>query len=111
MATLYITEFTSGTMAGLGSVTASYPIPAPAVNSINAEQHVQISGASVLSNPFNDLTTFVMVNCDSACALAWGPTTSPPTAVATSQRLGANETRFYGVPVGKKWEVAVIAAT
>lgn len=108
MATLYITEFTSASMAGLGSITNSYPIPAPSVDTINAEQHVQISASSVLSNPFNDLTTFVMVNCDAACSLAWGPTTAAPVAVATSQRLGANETRFYGVPKGKKWEVAVI---
>lgn len=95
MATLYITEF-----AGI-----ALGFPAPMTPPL-AEQHVQISGSSVISAPFNAATTFVMVNCDTACNLAWGKT---PVADALSQRMSANETRFYGVPLGQAFEVAVIA--
>lgn len=98
MATLYISEF----------VTMGNASMAPLVPAI-VEQHVQIGSSSVLSSPFNKNTKIVMVNCDTACCLAWGPASVSPVAVTTSQRMGANETRFYNVPPG--YELAVIAAT
>ena len=104
MAVLYITEFSNGTVAPLlGDVTLDYPIPAPMTPPV-AEQNVPFTGTSVQSDPFNDATTFIMVNTDAACSLAFG---ADPTAVVTAQRLAANETRFYGVTPGEL--VAVIA--
>jgi|SRR6267154_2354170 len=100
MATLYITELKSIIFAGNQAVLA------PASNTITAEQDVAIGGSSVQSAAFAATTNFVMVNCDSACSLAWG---ANPTAVTTAHRLGANETRFYGVIPGQK--LAVIANT
>ena len=49
-----------------------------------------------------------MINTDQPCSVAWG---TAPVAVATAQRLGANETRFYGVPPGGGFKVAVITNT
>lgn len=107
MAVLYITEFANAAMAGLVNVTPSFPLPAPLVPGV-VEQHVAIGGGSVASAAFDPTTTFVMVNCDVACSLAWG---ANPTAVTTAQRMGANETRFYGVPAGSNLKVAVIGNT
>ena len=108
MATLYITEFSNAAMAGLVSPTSAFPLPAPLVSGDSAvmvEQHVTIGGSTTQSAAVAATTTFVMLNCDNACSLAWG---TNPTAVATAQRMGANETRFYGVPPGKAYKVAVI---
>ena len=103
MATLYVTEFAAGTVAGLvGSVTTEFPVPAPMTPPV-AEQHIAIGAGSLPSAAFNADTAFVMVNCDATCSLAWG---AAPVAVATAQRMAANETRFYGVVPGQK--VAVI---
>lgn len=107
MSTLYITEYKNATMAGLAAISNAFPLPAP-LNPPLAEQHVAIGSGSVKSAAFNDSTTFVMVNCDQACSLAWG---TDPTAVATAQRMGPNETRFYGVPAGGAYKVAVIQNT
>lgn len=106
MATLYITEFADATVADLtGSVTLQWPIPAPMTPPV-AEQHIAITGSSTASAAFNANTTFVMVETDAICSLAWG---SSPTAVTTAQRMAANEVRFYGVVPGQK--VAVISNT
>ena len=93
MATLYITEFQSPSQNFLAPQT-------PPV----AEQHVAISGSSTQSAAFNALTTFVMVETDAICSLAWG---ADPTAVTTAQRMNANEVRFYGVVPGQKLAVIV----
>lgn len=108
MAVLYITEFSNAAMAGLISPTTAFPLPAPLVSgddTVMVEQHVTISGSTTQSAAFAATTTFVMLNCDVACSLAWG---TNPMAVATAQRMGANETRFYGVPKGAGYKVAVI---
>ena len=105
MATLYITElqFLPQLDAG-GSVI----IQAPVVPG-TAEQHIAITGASVASAAFNINTKFVMLNADAVCSLAWSADGTTPTAVTTAQRMGANETRFYGVR--SQALVAVIANT
>ena len=108
MATLYITEFANAAMGGLIGPTSSAPLAAPLTPPV-AEQSVGIGGSSNASLAFNAFTTFVMVNCDTACSLAWGPVSEPPVAVTTAQRMGPNETRFYGVPKGQNYAVAVIA--
>lgn len=97
MATLYITEFSS--------ISSSYPAPAtPPI----AEQHVQIGSDSVTSAEFNDETTFVMLSCDAAACLAFG---TAPVAEGHTQYMPANTTRFYGVPKGQGYVVAVIQQT
>lgn len=107
MAVLYISEFADQGMAGLVNITPSFPLPAPLVPAV-VEQHLAIGGGSVASAAFDATTTFVMLNCDVACSIAWGTT---PVAVATAQRMGANETRFYAVPKGAAYKVAVITNT
>lgn len=100
MATLYITE-----LSGLSFDPHGNDVMAPAMPPL-VEQTLGISGSSQVSNPFSPSTRYVMLNCDSVCSLAWG---TNPTAAVTAQRMGANETRFYGVIPGQ--QVAVIANT
>jgi hypothetical protein len=97
MAVLYITECDSLALESYGR-----PIAAPRMAPI-AEQHVAIGGSSAQSATFNPKTRFIMVHTDAICSIAWGVN---PTAVATAQRLAANETRYYGVNPGEK--IAVI---
>lgn len=101
--TLYITEFAGSAPVGGRAGSISPPMTPPL-----AEQHVQVSSSSVTSAPFNAKTTFVMVCSDVASCLAWG---TAPTADPLSQRMAANETRFYGVPRGGNFVVAVILPT
>ena len=102
MATLYITECNKQAMGGLApSVSNAFPVSAPQMPPV-AEQAIAIGGTSTQSAAFNAATSFVMVSCDVTCSLAWG---TNPTAVATAQRMYANETRFYGVTAGQKLAV------
>ncbi len=102
MARLFITEF--GKMPILANSAPQCPF-APGV----AEQLVTFSGSSTASLTFSETTSFVMVNTDTTCSLAWSVTSDDPTAVTSSQRVSANETRFYGVRAGGK--LAVIQNT
>lgn len=103
MAVLYVSEYVYLAQAAPGP--SGYPLAAPAEPSV-AEQNVPIGGSSTQSAAFNAQTTFVMINCDEACSVAFG---TNPTAATTAKRLAANETRFFGVPAGKSYKVAVIA--
>lgn len=71
-----------------------------------AQQQVTVGGASAQSQPFADTTRFVRVHTDVACRIAFG---SSPTASATSMRMPANATEFFGVTPGHR--IAVIATT
>ena len=71
------------------------------------EQSITVSGVSTQSAAFNAQTSYVMIHAQEAACLAWG---TNPTAVTTKQRIGANETRFVGVPLNKSFKVAVITA-
>lgn len=104
MARLYITEFAEMPQLNSAGVIPQCPV-APGI----AEQSVAIGGGSVASAAFNQGTKFVMLNSDAVCSLAWSSDGTPATAVATAQRMSANETRFYGVHPGGK--VSVIANT
>ena len=103
MAVLYISEFTYLGQAGPG--VSQFPVAAPLTPPV-AEQDVSIGSTSAASSAFNALTTFIMVNTDENCCLAFG---TAPVAVITAHRMGANETRFYAVKPGE--QIAVIAAT
>jgi hypothetical protein len=101
MAFLYITEFSDIAATGGGS-----ELVAPHMNSITANQRIDIGGASVQSAAFQPSTRGILINCDTACSIAGGP---DPVAVVTEHRMAANETRFYGVQGGLK--LAVIENT
>jgi hypothetical protein len=71
-----------------------------------AEQVRTVSGASAQTAAFNAQTAFVMVHTTEIVCLKFG---ADPTAVTTSHRMGAGETRFYGVTPGHK--LAAIVGT
>jgi hypothetical protein len=96
MATLYITEYNDAPATKNGVV-----IPSGSEPNV-AEQAVPITGVSAVSAVFGPQTSFIMVNTDTTCSLAFG---SSPTAVTTAHRMSANETRFYGVVSGQRLAV------
>lgn len=97
---VYITEY-----AALARDRFDFHIAAGKEPAI-AEQVRTVSGASAQSSAFNEQTAFVMVHASEACHLAFG---SNPTAATTAHRMGAGETRFYGVITGHK--LAAIAGS
>lgn len=109
MATVYITEFAdlafsttpSQTHAPRELAQAAQQAPGPVV-----EQTVAIGGASAQSAAFNAATTLVRIHADSVCSILFGLN---PTATATSARLAAGQTEYFGVYPGTK--VAVITNT
>lgn len=99
MTTLYITEFSAMMVVGgyIGQVARQ-----PAI----AKQTVAIGGASAPSNPFNTATRFIRVHCDVICSVEIG---GAPVAAATSERMAANQTEYFGVNPGDS--IAVITNT
>ncbi|MCA0276261.1 MAG: hypothetical protein LCH86_09665 [Proteobacteria bacterium] len=93
MADIYITEYTMLARDG-----GNFLIPTGQEPSI-AEQQIANPAASTQSSAFNAQTRFIMVHASAAAHIAIG---TNPTAVTTKHRLGAGETRFYGVPGGYK---------
>lgn len=69
-------------------------------------QQVSITAGSVQSAALSDIARFVRIHTDGAIRIAFG---TNPTASATSQRMAANSTEFFGVQPGTK--VAVIQTT
>lgn len=104
MATLYITEFKA--IEPLGKSWGAQAFAQAAAQPAVAEQTVAIGGSSVSSSAFNPATTFVRLHTDSTCSIEFG---SGPTASATTARMTANQTEYFGVSAGMK--VAVIANT
>lgn len=108
MATLYVTEFT-----GLANVASNFGAAlmgaqAPLEPAL-VDQTVAIGGSSTPSNPFNANTTLVRVHSDAICSIAFGRGSA--TASATTRRLAANQTEYFGVPKGDGYVVAVITNT
>lgn len=97
MAVVYISEYAEQARDNRG-----YLLPAGQEPSL-AEQTVAIGGASAQSAAFNAKTRFVRIHTDAICSLKFG---SNPTATATTPRMPANGTEFFGVTPGHK--VAVI---
>ena len=97
MAVLYITEFANLTPTpnGVAAIAAQPPL---------AESTLAI-GTVVSSNPFNVATGVVRLHCDAICSIEFGAT---PTATATTARMAANQTEYFGVPKGAGWKVSVI---
>ena len=99
MAVLYITEFANLTPTpnGVAAIAAQPPL---------AESTLAIG--TVVSGPaigFNPATGVVRLHCDAICSVEFG---ASPTATATTARMAANQTEYFGVPKGAGWKVSVI---
>jgi hypothetical protein len=90
---IYITEYSTLARDFPGWHVAAGQEPAV------AEQVRTISGTSAQSAPFSSATAFVMVHASAAAHLAFG---SNPVATTGAHRIGAGETRFYGVRAGQR---------
>ena len=94
MAKVYITEFVSIDL----NVVREPPL---------AEQTVAIGGSAVqCSNAFHASTRVIRVHTDAICSIAVG---GNPTATASSRRLAADTTEYFGAEGGQK--IAVITNT
>lgn len=100
MASIYITEYRRMALDGISRI-----IPTGMEPSL-ATQKVTIGASSTQSAVFNKDTSFVMINADAACSVAFGDN---PTADATKTRIPADGTLFFGVIPGQR--VAVITNT
>lgn len=100
MATLYISEYA---VEGINNTGAQLPLVyEPPI----ATQTVTIGAGSVQSSAFNAATTFVRLQSDAVCSIAFG---ANPTASAASPRTPANVVEYRGVTPGLK--LAVITNT
>jgi hypothetical protein len=101
MAVLFIAEYenlaTNYSSGGAMAIAQDPPI---------AEQTEAITAGSTQSNAFNGGTKFIRVHTDAICSIAVGP---DPTASATTRRMAANQTEYFGVKGG--WKIAVITNT
>ena len=98
MATLYITEFQTTGNTGFNTVQAARQ---PAL----ADQALTISGTSAQSSPFNEKTSLVRLQTDTACCVLFG---TNPTATTSKMLLAVNVPEYFAVPIGEKYEVAAI---
>ncbi|TPN11710.1 hypothetical protein [Mesorhizobium sp. B2-1-2] len=102
MADFYITEYAKlGTDANGKFVLAGFE---PNV----AEQQISNPATSTQSAALNPLTCFVMIHATAVGHILFG---ANPTAVITKGRIGAGETRFYGVQPGQSIKIAAINGT
>lgn len=99
MAVLDINEYAFQARDGRNNVVPTGAEPSPL-------QQVVVGAGSVQSAAFADTTRLVRVHSDVVCRVAFGLN---PTAAATSMRLAAGSTEFFGVIPGHK--VAVITST
>lgn len=100
MAVVDITQYTQ-----LAADQSGKPIPVGMEPGI-ANIQVAIGGSSAQSAAMDNNTRFVRVHTDAACRIAFG---ANPTAAATSQRMAAGQTEYFGVRGGEK--IAVITST
>jgi len=103
MSVLYVTEFSQRGQDGRNFTIDSMTLEPPL-----AEQTVAIGAGSVQSNALNAATTYVRVHADAICSIAFG---TNPTATATTRRMAANTTEYFGVPKNQAFKVAVITNT
>lgn len=104
MATLYISEysgFAAGSAQGGPSNITGQAGQEPAI----AEQSFAFT-TTTQSAAFNASTRVVRIHTDAICSILFGVN---PTAVATSKRLAANQTEYFGVTSGQK--VAAVTNT
>ena len=101
MAFIYITEYREQAKDTMGHL-----LPAGLEPAI-ANQRVAHTGTSAQSAALDAQTKFVMVHADSICSIKFG---ASPTAVVGEHRMGAGETRYYGVNI-PSLKIAVITNT
>jgi hypothetical protein len=106
MANVYIAEFAElaiGPAGRVGQIPQAPPI---------AEQVIAITGSSAQSNAFNAATRIVRVHADSIAAIEFGTNPTAIIAGATgTTRMAANQTEYYGVPLGSGLKLAAIVST
>ena len=95
-----ITEYNQLATDHIGRVVAAGQEPR------RTNQQVTAGGVSAQSAAFGDGTKFVRVHTDAAIRIEFGLN---PTAAATSPRMAAGSTEFFGVRAGDK--AAVITTT
>lgn len=100
MAVVYISEYAEAPNIKTGQMLAAGSEPSL------AEQTVAIGAGSVQSAAFNAKTRFIRLHTDAVCSYKFG---SNPTATATTPRMAANSTEYFGVVPGDK--VAIIQNT
>lgn len=93
---LNITEYTSLATDGRGNTVMAGVEPS------RVTQNVDISIVPAQSAAFDGVTRFVRINTTDDVRIAFG---EDPTADATSTRLGAGATEFFGVTGGHKLSV------
>jgi hypothetical protein len=96
LAVLYITEFKTLTTP----VTFGTPVQCPYAGYALTEKTIALTTASTTCSTFSAQCRFIMVNTDTASFLAFSGDATAPTATVSAHRMGANETRFYGVQAG-----------
>ena len=96
-----ITEYATLARDNLGNTIAAGVEPSAVVQQITASGVSAACGAD-----FNENTRFVRVHTDVAVRIAFGKT---PTAAATSQRMAAGATEYFGVTPGVR--MAAITTT
>ncbi len=97
---LDITEYAELARDAMGAMIAAGKEPAVATT------QVAIGAASAQSPAFSAATQFVRLHADAACRIEFGVN---PTAAATSRRMAAGQTEYFGVVPGQR--VAVITTT
>ncbi len=105
MAVLDIAEYGALARDSQGQVIQSGVEPAL------ADQQLAVGGTSAQSAAFNQHTQFVRLHSDVACRVQFGDN---PTASATSKRLAAGATEYFGVKRTSNngpMKVAVITTT
>ena len=93
---VYVTEYERLARSADGPIVAAGQEPAV------ANQMLNVSPVADLSTPFSAKTRFIMVHTTEPCHLAFGHL---PEASTTAHRVGAGETRFYGVASGHRLSV------
>ena len=99
MAKVYIEE-----VATMGRDLAGYRMTVASEPPV-ASQTVAIGASSVQSAPFNASTTVVRVHVDAVCSIEIG---ANPTATASTRRMAASSTEYFGVPADQSFRLAVI---
>ena len=105
MAVLYVTEYTNVGRELKANISQSAAEPAL------AQQSVAIGAGSVTSANFNAKTRLIRVHTDNICSIKIG---AAVTAVATAQRMAANQTEYFAITpeaIAAGCQIAVILNT
>jgi hypothetical protein len=99
MATVDITEYQNAASDSMGNRVACGVEPARGVKQLT------VSGVPDQSEALDEMTRFVRIHTDSTIRIAFG---ADPLAGATSQRMVANSTEYFGVSWNTK--ISVVAS-